>query len=92
MLDLAISVDTDPKSTTAIETNHGEQLRALGWPHDCEFQLVAFDPSEETCEVVSTEGLAEDIREALDTLDSAVSFQGGKPDWHRRLERYATRR
>jgi len=41
MLDLAIEMDTDSRNTSIIETNHGVQLKAPDWPHDCEFQLVA---------------------------------------------------
>ena len=90
MLDLAISIDTDSTNTTIIETNHGVELKAPDWPQDCDFQLVAFDPLGETCEVVSAECLAEDIGEALEALGS-TSFNGGKPDWYRRLEFYSTR-
>ncbi len=92
MLDLAIAIDTDPRNTTIVETNHGVQLKAPGWPHDCDFQLVAFDQSEETCEVISADCLARDIGKALMTLDRAELFKGRKPDWCRRLERYAAER
>jgi hypothetical protein len=88
---LAISVGTDSTNTTVIETNHGVQLRAPGWPQDCEFQLVAFDPLQATCEVLSAEGLAEDIFEALAALDGTIPGKSSKPDWYRRLERCATR-
>lgn len=91
MLDLAIKIDTDPTNTTIIETNNGVELLAPDWPQDCDFQLVAFDPSGESCEVISADGLAEDIGEALTTLEKAAAFEGGKPDWYRRLERYAIR-
>jgi hypothetical protein len=90
MLDLAISIDTDSANTTVIETNHGIALRAPGWPRDCDFQLVAFNPSGRICEVVWAEDLAQDIGTALVALDKAVSFKGRKPDWYRRLERYGT--
>lgn len=90
MLDLAISIDTDSRNTTIIETNHGVKLKAPGWPQDCDFQLVAFDPSGKSCEVISAESLAEDIGKALMTLDGATHFKGRKADWYRRLERYAT--
>jgi len=89
MLDLAISIDTDTRNTTIIETNNGLELKAPGWPQDCEFQLVAFNPSGETCEVVWAEDVAEDIGKALTTLDRAAPFKGRKPGWYRRLERYA---
>jgi hypothetical protein len=91
MLDLAISIDTDSTNTTIVETNRGMMLRAPGWPQDCDFQLVAFDTSEENCEVVSADDLAEDIGDALGALDRAVTFKDGKPDWYLRLARYASR-
>jgi hypothetical protein len=91
MLDLAIFIDTDARNTTIIETNHGVKLKAPGWPQDCDFQLVAFDPSGTSCEVISSEGLAGDIGKALMTLDRAALFKGRKPDWYRRLEGYAKR-
>jgi hypothetical protein len=89
VLDLAISINTDSRNTTVIETNHGVKLRAPGWPQDCDFQLVAFDPPGEMCEVILTEGLAQDIRRALMTLDKARALRGRKPEWYRRLERCA---
>lgn len=89
MLDLAISIDTDSRNTTIIETNHGLELKAREWPQDCDFQLVVFDASADHCEVVSAEGLAQDIGKALATLNRVVGFKGGKPAWYRRLERYA---
>jgi hypothetical protein len=91
MLDLAIEMDRDSRNTSIIETNHGVELKCPDWPHDCEFQLVAFNPSEDSCEVVWANGLAHDISEALRTIDSAALFKGQKPDWYRRLELYATR-
>ncbi|MGA2434098.1 MAG: hypothetical protein ABSG25_02305 [Bryobacteraceae bacterium] len=89
MLDLAISIDTDRNNINIVETNHGVELKAPGWPNDCDFQLVAFDPSGETCEVISAEGLAKDIGEALRMIDSVAAFKGRKPDWYRSLELYA---
>jgi hypothetical protein len=65
------------------------ELKAPEWPQDSDFQLVAFNPSGETCEVVWAEDVAEDIGKALTTLDKAAPFKGRKPDWYRRLERYA---
>ena len=91
MLDLAISIDTDSTNTTLIETNHGMRLRAPGWPQDCDFQLVAFNPSGKNCEVVSAEDLAGDIGDALAALDRAVPFKDRKPDWYLRLKRYTSR-
>jgi hypothetical protein len=89
MLDLAISTGADPGSVSVIETNHGVRLRASGWPQDSDFQLVAFSPTGENCEVVWTESLAEDIGYALVSLDRAGALKGRKPDWYRRLKRYA---
>jgi hypothetical protein len=91
MLDLAISIDTDSKNTTIIETNSGVILKAPEWPQDCEFQLVAFKPSGQTCEIVWADGLAEDIGEALVALQREPSLKGRKPDWFRRLKLYAKR-
>jgi hypothetical protein len=89
MLDLAISINTDPSGVTVVETNHGAKLKAPAWPQDCDFQLVGFNPSGERCEVVWTEDLAEDIGRALMTLDRVGALRGRKPDWYRRLACYA---
>jgi hypothetical protein len=88
MLDLAIAIDIAPDDTTIIETNHGLLLRAPEWPHDCEFQLVAFDPSKDSCEIVSSETLAGDIAEALRAIDAAPFSRDKKPDWYDRLKLY----
>ena len=88
MLDLAIAIDTDARNTTIVETNHGVELKAPEWPHDCEFQLVAFD-SRGRCEIVWATDLAGDIGKALRALDKAAVFKGRKPDWYRSLERCA---
>jgi hypothetical protein len=90
MLDLAISIDADSRNRTIIETNHGVQLKAPEWPQDVDFQLVAFDVSGNTCEVVSAEGLTDDIREAITMIEKVAPFRGPKPDWYCRLQRYAT--
>jgi hypothetical protein len=89
MLDLAIEIDTDSRNTSIVDTNHGVQLKCPDWPHDCDFQLVGFNPSEDSCEVVWADGLSEDIAEALFALDQAAVFEGRKPDWYLRLELYA---
>jgi hypothetical protein len=89
MLDLAISVDTDRNGTTIVETNHGVRLKARDWSQDCEFQLVAFTPSSRTCQVISAEELADDIRKALATLEEVSVLKARTADWHRRLRRYA---
>jgi hypothetical protein len=90
MIDLAISVDTDSRRTTVIETNRGLKLKAPRWPQDCDFQLVAFTPSGKTCEVIWTEQLTEDIRSAVTALDQTGAVRGEKPDWYRRLSRYGS--
>ena len=89
MLDLAISTKTDSKRKTIIETNRGVKLRASGWPQDCDFQLVAFSPSGKNCEVIWTEHLAQDISNALMTLERAGAVKGRKPSWYHRLQRCA---
>jgi hypothetical protein len=91
MLDLAISIDTDQTNTTIIETNHGVELRAPDWPQDCDFQLVAFDPRGRSCEVIPAECVADDIGEALMTIERTAVFANDKPDWSLRLELYASR-
>jgi|ERR1035441_1145886 hypothetical protein len=88
MLDLAIEINADARNIPIIETNHGLELKAPDWPHDCEFQLVGFDSSG-SCEVVFAECLAGDIGKALEALDGAAVFMGPKPDWYRSLERCA---
>lgn len=88
MFDLAISVDTDRNGTTIIETNHGVRLKAPDWSQDCEFQLVAFTPSSRTCQVISAEELADDIRKALAALENVGGREARTADWHRRLRRY----
>jgi len=89
MLDLAISVNTDSRRTTIIETNRGVKLKAPAWPQDCDFQLVAFAPSGKNCEIIWTENLAEDIGKALIALAGSAALKGQKPDWYLRLERCA---
>lgn len=91
MLDLAISVDTDRNGTTIIETNHGVRLKSPKWPQDCEFQPVGFTPSARTCQVIASDQLADDIREALVALEEAGVLGPRRADWHRRLRRYAKR-
>jgi hypothetical protein len=61
-------------------------LKAAEWPTDTDFELVAFRPSENTCEVIRAVELASDIAQALLTLDKAVVWEGQKPDWYQRLE------
>jgi hypothetical protein len=89
VLDLAILMDRDSSNVPVIETNAGLRLRAPDWPHDCEFQLIAFDPGDQDCDVVGAGRLAKDIRLALAALDKAVGVKGRRPDWYRRLSRCA---
>jgi hypothetical protein len=89
MLDLAISVDTDRNGTPIIETNHGVRMKAPEWFDDCEFQLVAYTPSAKTCQIISAEELAGDIRQALAALENVGVLKPRKADWYRRLRRYA---
>jgi hypothetical protein len=89
MLDLAISIDTDARGTSVIETNGGKKLKAPRWPQDCEFQLVAFNPSGKVGDVITTEELAEDMSCALRTLQESGLMIGTKPDWYKRLAYYA---
>lgn len=91
MLALAIPIDIDRRGNTIIETNAGRQLKAPGWPQDCEFQLVAFRPSSRTCQVVWTEQLAEDIAEVLELMDRLHIYRKAKPGWYQRLEKYSNR-
>jgi hypothetical protein len=88
MLDVATSMETDSK-VTLVETNHEVTLKAPGWPADTDFELVAFSPLGGTCEVVRPDELAADIARALSTLDNSPALAAQKPDWYRRLERYA---
>ena len=89
MLELAISIDPNYGGGAIIETNGGVELKAVNWPQDCECQIVAYDPLEETCDVVWTDALASDIRLALLALERAGAVKGRKPDWYRRLQRCA---
>jgi hypothetical protein len=85
MLDLAISLDSDAKGVTVVETNQGVELKAPGWPQDSDARLVAFGPKSKTCEVLWPEHLASDIGHALKRLQEAGCLKGRKPDWYRRL-------
>lgn len=89
MLNLAIVTDTDADGTDIVETNHGDNFKAPDWPRDCEFQMVAYRPSDKTCEVVSADVLADDIGRAIRALQATRKFRGDQPDWYRRLARYA---
>jgi hypothetical protein len=89
MLDLATSAEATSEGTALVETSHGVELKAPGWNHDSDFELVAFSPSGKSCEVIRAEDLARDIAMALLTLDEAATLKFGTPDWYSRLKRYA---
>src|SRR5579863_1877800 len=89
MLDLAIAVDYDEGRTTIVETNHGRALKASGWPQDSDFHLVAFDPIQNTCDVVTAAELAADISKLIRLATSKGTLRGKKPAWLRRLEQYS---
>lgn len=87
MLDLAILMEQSPQAAT-VETNHGVTLSTSDWPHDCEFQIVAFDPSRSDCEVVWCEDLASDILAALTAIEKVPGLIRHNPGWYRRLKLY----
>jgi hypothetical protein len=89
MLDLSIAVDLDQRMTTIVETNHGKSLKAPGWPQDSDFHLVAFDPTQNSCEVVTASELAADISKLVRLAASRRILRGKKPAWLKRLERYS---
>ncbi|HUD46823.1 MAG TPA: hypothetical protein VMR33_08335 [Candidatus Baltobacteraceae bacterium] len=89
MLDLAIADDINSKAETVVLTNHGRTLSAPDWPQDSDFQIVAFSPNAVTCKIVSAGQLSGDIALALEALDNGRKTTGGRPDWYRRLARYA---
>ncbi len=89
MLDLAIAVDHDRRMATIVETNHGRSLGAPGWPQDSDFHLVAFDPTQNLCDVVTASELAADISKLVGLVASRKIFRGKKPAWLKRLERYS---
>jgi hypothetical protein len=89
MLNLAISIDTDADGIDIVETNRGDSLKAPDWPRDCEFQMVAYRPSERICDVVVAHVLAEDIGHAIRALREAGMLQSDAPDWYMRLAHYA---
>jgi hypothetical protein len=89
MLDLAIAVDHDRQMAAVVETNNGRSLKAPGWPQDSDFHLVAFGPTQNSCDVVTASELAADISKLLHILASRRIFRGRKPAWLKRLERYS---
>jgi hypothetical protein len=89
MLDMAIAVDVDRNGTIIIETNQGARLRAPDWPSDCDFQLVAFNPTAPQCEVIWLDLLMSDIAEALAAIDSLGPSKTRRSDWYHRLRRYS---
>ena len=90
MLDIAISIRTDSFGCDIIETNHGNEFMAPDWPHDCEFQIVAYHPLDKTCRVVSANALADDIGKALLALRASAGFKGDQQEWYRRLADYSS--
>ena len=89
MIDLAISIDDDARGVTIVETNHGDRLAAPKWPQDSDFRLVAFSPRAKECDVIAPRELARDIASALEALHPALETARRKPDWYRRLKKYA---
>jgi hypothetical protein len=90
MLDLAIAFDHDRRMTTIVETNRGVSLRASGWPQDSDFNLVAFDPNQNSCDVVAASELAADISKLVRLAASRGILRGKKPAWLKRLEQYSS--
>ena len=90
MLDLAIALDHNRKMITIAETNRGKFLRSPGWPQDSYFQLVAFDPNGNICDVVTAAELAADISKLVRVVKSRKTLRGRKPAWLRRLEKYSS--
>lgn len=89
MLDLAIAIDHDRGMNTIVETNGGRSLGAPGWPQDSDFHLVAFDPLQNSCEVVPASQLAADISKLVHLAASRGILHGKKLDWLKRLEKYS---
>jgi len=89
MLDLAIAVDHDRQMTTIVETNLGRSLKSPGWPQDSDFHLVAFDPTQNSCDVVTASELAADISKLIRLVASRRILHGNKPVWFKRLEKYS---
>jgi hypothetical protein len=89
MIDLAISIDENRRGDTIVETNHGDRMAAPDWPQDSDSRLVAFSPSARSCEVVWPQEMASDIALALQALEPVISRQRKKPEWYRRLKKYA---
>src|SRR5947207_2211615 len=80
MIDLAISIDDDPRGVTIVETNHGDRLAAPKWPQDSDFRLVAFSPRAKECDVIAPRELARDIAShsgVTRCVDGAVRGLGG---------------
>jgi hypothetical protein len=90
MIDLAISIDDNPRGVTIIETNHGNRLLAPAWPQDSDFRLVVFRPNAKECEVIPPGELACDIARALELIERNIGRMSKKPDWYRRLKKCAS--
>lgn len=89
MIDLAISIDDDAHGVTIVETNNGNRLAAPNWPQDSDFRLVAFRPGAKGCDVIAPEELAQDIAVALEVVEMTFDHKKKKPEWYRRLKKYA---
>lgn len=90
MLSLGIPIDFDDAGNTIVDLNIGGELKAKDFPQDSEFQLLAFRPAGKTATVVWIHQLAEDIGQALASLEQSGFEKGRKPDWHRRLALYCS--
>jgi hypothetical protein len=82
MLDHAIRIDDDAHGVSIVETNNGRKLNAPRWPQDCEFQLVCFNESKESCDIIRPEDLAKNIKIALDMIAQSGVLNGEKPNWY----------
>jgi hypothetical protein len=90
MLSLGIPIDFDDAGDTIVDLNIGGEVKAKDFPQDSEFQLLAFRPNKKRAKVVWIAKLAEDIAEALATVDQVGPKKGRRPDWYRRLSLYAS--
>lgn len=89
MLALAISFEQTSQGQL-IETNDGTELLARDWPQDSETQLVVFSANRNLGDVVEPSGVAEDIARLLSLSRQRSLVPVKKPDWYKRLERYAS--
>lgn len=85
MLDIAILDDCDDDGNSTVETNSGEILKCQNWPTDCDFQIVAFRPSDDACETVDASEIVSDISCAIEALKASGSITKKEPEWFKRL-------